>query len=245
MEPREFANRTVERCESTNDLARALGEAGWPSGTWVSAREQDKGRGRLGRSWISEPGNLFLSVVLRLPKMERWTWVPLAVATAAARAIESRVPGVAVRIKWPNDLWIGRAKLGGIICEGVGNRESSFLIAGLGINCVSSPEGIDQDTASLSAAAGHAITADTTRDAVVEAIRAAAQRLNETGDEAVAETRRFYAERAVFAPGTRVQWGEGESGKVLGLGAAGELEVMLPDGETRKLFAEDVKVFAV
>ena len=60
------ANRVVERCVSTNDLARSLGEAGAPHGTWVSAKVQEAGRGRLGRKWESLEGNLFLSLIARL-----------------------------------------------------------------------------------------------------------------------------------------------------------------------------------
>jgi BirA family transcriptional regulator, biotin operon repressor / biotin---[acetyl-CoA-carboxylase] ligase len=64
-----FANQLIEECASTNDLARELAEAGFPHGTWVAAKEQGRGRGRLGREWVGERGNLFLSVVLRdLPR---------------------------------------------------------------------------------------------------------------------------------------------------------------------------------
>jgi BirA family biotin operon repressor/biotin-[acetyl-CoA-carboxylase] ligase len=64
-----FANQLIEECESTNNLARELAEGGFPHGTWVAAKEQSGGRGRLGRQWVGERGNLFLSVVLRdLPK---------------------------------------------------------------------------------------------------------------------------------------------------------------------------------
>jgi BirA family biotin operon repressor/biotin-[acetyl-CoA-carboxylase] ligase len=76
----------VDRCSSTNDLARKLGEQGQPHGTWVSARVQEAGRGRLGRVWQGIEGNLFLSIVCRVGPPAIWTWVPLASAVGVARA---------------------------------------------------------------------------------------------------------------------------------------------------------------
>ena len=59
-------NCELDECTSTNDLVKRLGEAGLPSETWISAREQTRGRGRLRRAWKSHAGNLHLSVLVRL-----------------------------------------------------------------------------------------------------------------------------------------------------------------------------------
>jgi BirA family biotin operon repressor/biotin-[acetyl-CoA-carboxylase] ligase len=252
------ANRVIDRCGSTNDLARELGEQGAPHGTWISAREQERGRGRLGRDWQSLEGNLFLSVIARIEDKSRWTWVPLATAVAAARLIESRYPQLAsrLRIKWPNDLWLvaagakpgaAGAKLGGILCEAVGTRTSSFIIIGLGMNCRHAPQGLDQATSSLSEATGLDITADVVRDEMVASIVRTVDELSGWGPAPIV---RDYERLAAFPESAEIEWvtpGEGAEvaprrGRVLGLGPSGELLVTTAGGTELKLYAEDVRV---
>src|SRR4051794_23597950 len=97
-------NTVLDSCESTNDCARALGEKGFAHGTWVSARRQTGGRGRLGRSWASIEGNLFLSLIVRIDRKDVWTWIPLAAAAGVVTALRARFENLDIRIKWPNDL---------------------------------------------------------------------------------------------------------------------------------------------
>lgn len=252
------ANQVIDRCGSTNDLARELGEQGAPHGTWISAREQERGRGRLGREWQSLEGNLFLSVIARIEDKSRWTWVPLATAVAAARLIESRFEQLSsrLRIKWPNDLWLvpagaqpgsAGAKLGGILCEAVGNRIGSFIVIGLGLNCRYAPQGLDQAASSLSAATGLEVTADTLRDEVIASIVRTIDELCVSGPAAIV---RDYERIAAFPEGAEIEWvnpgnviGEGaQRGNVLGLGPSGELLVTTAQGTELKLYAEDVRV---
>jgi biotin-[acetyl-CoA-carboxylase] ligase BirA-like protein len=265
------ANQVIARCGSTNDLARELGERGAPHGTWVSAREQEKGRGRLGRQWQSLEGNLFLSLVARIEDKSRWTWVPLATAVAAARMIEAREPalGSRLRIKWPNDLWLvpegsrpgaAGAKLGGVLCEAVGNRSGSFIVIGLGLNCAHAPPGLDQETISLSEALGREVTADDVRDSMIQSLL---RTLDELAQESVGSAGivRDYERLAAFPQSAEVEWaspspspspgssaadraaaGAPQRGRVLGLGPMGELVVTTAGGEELKLYAEDVKV---
>lgn len=231
-----FANQVIESCESTNDLARELGEAGFPHGTWVSARSQTRGRGRLGRQWRSMEGNLFLSIVIRPEHREHWTWIPMSTAIAIAEAIRESYPELPVLVKWPNDLWIERKKLGGILCEAVGSQKDSFIIVGIGLNCAVAPEGLDQPTISLSARSGRKVTADDVRSAVIRHV------LKWTQLEP-AEISAAYEKLAAFKPGTAIQWAEGrETGTVVKLGASGELVVKNASGEPVSLFAEDVRV---
>jgi BirA family transcriptional regulator, biotin operon repressor / biotin---[acetyl-CoA-carboxylase] ligase len=231
-----FANQVIESCESTNDLARELGEAGFPHGTWVSARSQTRGRGRLGRQWQSMEGNLFLSIVVRPKHRENWTWVPMATAIAIAEAIRELYPELSVQVKWPNDLWIDRKKLGGILCEAVGPQKESFIIVGIGLNCAVAPEGLDQPTISLSARLERKVVADDVRLVVIRHVLKWTQ---------LDPARIFasYEHLAALKPGTSIQWAEGqESGTVIGLGGAGELVVENAKGVVVPLFAEDVKV---
>ncbi|MDQ7843489.1 MAG: biotin--[acetyl-CoA-carboxylase] ligase [Armatimonadota bacterium] len=119
-----------ESAPSTNDLARRLAEDGAAEGTAVLALTQTRGRGRLGRSWASPPGGLYLSVVLRpeLPPA-RWPLLALAVALGAAAGAEE-ASGIAVKLKWPNDLVTEEGKVGGVLLE----AGPDHAVAGIGIN---------------------------------------------------------------------------------------------------------------
>jgi len=244
MEPREIANRTVDECESTNDLARTLGEAGYPHGTWVSTRHQTSGRGRLGREWKPIAGNLYLSYIARLEARREWTWIPLTTALAVLDAVRAVLPAVKLRVKWPNDLWLinadGFSKTGGILCEAQGAQSGSFIVIGIGLNCAGAPRDIDQRAAYLG------IEVDRVRPLVVQALTARLHRLAEDPVSELQRIRREYDENAALIPGTRIEWGAGgvglKDGKVLGLGESGELKVLQADGEEVRLFAEDVKI---
>ena len=122
--------------DSTNQRARELAAAGAPHGTLVTADEQTAGRGRQGRSWTAPPGHaLLLSLVLR-DLDERHALLPLAAAVAVSEACE-QTAGVSCQIKWPNDVWVERRKVSGILVEG--RPQEGWAVLGIGIN-VSTPE---------------------------------------------------------------------------------------------------------
>lgn len=125
--------RWFDELDSTNRLAADLARAGAPDGVVVGADHQTAGRGRRGRSWESRPGAaLLVSAILRpAPAL-----VTLAAGVAAAEACEA-VAGVRVALKWPNDLLLDGAKLGGILSELVGGA----AVVGLGINLTWAPAG--------------------------------------------------------------------------------------------------------
>lgn len=124
--------RTVS---STNRLARDLAAEGAPEGTVVLAETQESGRGRLGRSWISPVGGIWLSLVLRpnLPPYKAQL-ITLLAAVAAVEATE-RVAGVTAGIKWPNDLLLNYRKLAGILTEVSAEMERvNYMVLGIGVN---------------------------------------------------------------------------------------------------------------
>jgi BirA family transcriptional regulator, biotin operon repressor / biotin---[acetyl-CoA-carboxylase] ligase len=139
-----FADRIwhADALGSTNDAAARLAGSGAEEGTTVVADAQTAGRGRLGRAWYSPPGaGLYTSVVLRsaVPHSadstpSRLSLLTLAVGVALAEALRLAT-ALPVDIKWPNDLMIGRRKVGGILAEGfkVG-APSGFVVVGFGIN---------------------------------------------------------------------------------------------------------------
>jgi BirA family biotin operon repressor/biotin-[acetyl-CoA-carboxylase] ligase len=122
--------------KSTNDLAAKSAEDGAPEGVIVTAEEQTKGRGRLGRTWHSPPkAGMYLSIILR-PCFPPEDAPGLSVMTAVALAdtlIKWR-PGL-VQIKWPNDIWINGRKTAGILTELSAERNGiHHVIVGVGIN---------------------------------------------------------------------------------------------------------------
>jgi len=121
-----------EELGSTNDLAGRL--PGW---NVVLARRQTGGRGRYRRSWVSDEGGLWLSAVLPTPgPAERWAVLPLAAGWALRAAIASL--GVSdLRLRWPNDLMVGRTKLAGILVE---RFRPDAAVIGIGINLLNRPE---------------------------------------------------------------------------------------------------------
>lgn len=124
-------------CDSTNQRAWDAARAGARDGAAFLADNQTAGRGRLGRSWLDDPGGcLLLSVLLRprmLPPHEAHLLTMLA-ASATAAAVETAA-GLAVELKWPNDVVIGERKLAGILVESSLLAESlEAAVVGIGLN---------------------------------------------------------------------------------------------------------------
>lgn len=129
---------------STNVEAFERARQGAASGLWVVARRQLAGRGRRGRVWTSEPGNLYSSLMLRDPIEEaRLGELPLVVALAVHDAIAAALPPFVrpdLAIKWPNDVLYAGAKLCGILIEATTTPEGRVVVLGIGINCAHHPD---------------------------------------------------------------------------------------------------------
>lgn len=128
--------------ESTNDVARLLASAGTREGAVVLAGRQTRGRGRLGRVWLSPEGGLWCSIVLRPVGQGPPGLLSLAAGLAAAEAIET-VSDVHAGLKWPNDVVLDGRKVGGVLIESA----AGATIAGFGINVRVPLEGLARDVA--------------------------------------------------------------------------------------------------
>jgi len=208
--------------DSTNERARELAMRGAPHGTLVTAAAQTAGRGRHGRSWLAPAGEAALmSVVLRRLD-ERLPLVPLAAAVAVAEACESLAP-VRCEIKWPNDVWVERRKLAGILVEG--RPQEGWAVLGIGLN-VSTAEGEFPDelrglATSLNAASGERTSPGEVLARLLSALEA---RLDTSPGEIVAAWRERDALR-----GQTVRWAEGE-GTATGIDDSGALMVETSSG---------------
>jgi BirA family biotin operon repressor/biotin-[acetyl-CoA-carboxylase] ligase len=153
---------TYETLGSTNAEALALARAGERGPLWITARSQSAGRGRRGSQWVSPPGNLYASLVVGEPAPPAQSaQLSYVAALALYDAIANCAPqlGLALKLKWPNDLLVGSAKCAGILIEA--ESEPVFSVAiGFGVNCASHPNGTPYPATDLSAA-GALVAPDT------------------------------------------------------------------------------------
>jgi BirA family transcriptional regulator, biotin operon repressor / biotin---[acetyl-CoA-carboxylase] ligase len=144
-----------ELLASTNTEALARARAGERGALWVTAARQSAGRGRRGRSWVSDPGNLFATLLLTDPSPpEHWPELAFVTALAIHDAVTEVAPALKpqLAIKWPNDLLLKTAKFAGILIEGEGGEEAGAVAVGIGVNCVSHPSDTDFPATDLAAA---------------------------------------------------------------------------------------------
>jgi BirA family biotin operon repressor/biotin-[acetyl-CoA-carboxylase] ligase len=115
-------------------------------GDWLVALAQDAGKGRQGREWQSRKGNFFGSTLVQVrPSDPPASSLALAAGLALIEAADVAAPDRAFILKWPNDLMLGNAKLGGILLERSGDR----VVAGFGVNLAAAPAIEGKATADL------------------------------------------------------------------------------------------------
>lgn len=128
--------RVFEQTTSTNDVIEKLARDGVREGAVVFAESQTKGRGRLGRAWVSPPRKgLWFSILLRPDlRPQETTQLTVASATALRRAIQAET-GLAAEIKWPNDIMIRGRKVAGILTEMSAELDRvRHVILGIGVD---------------------------------------------------------------------------------------------------------------
>ena len=139
--------------DSTNAHALILARGGERGPLWITARRQTTGRGRRGRAWVSQPGNLYATLLVTSPKRPQcWPQLSLTAGLAVHDALVAIAPSLKQRlaIKWPNDLLLDGAKFAGILIEGEGGNEAVAI--GIGVNCASHPANTDYPATDLASA---------------------------------------------------------------------------------------------
>jgi len=125
----------LDEVGSTQAVAKGLAATGAPEGTTVVARSQSSGEGRLGRTWASPVGGLYMSFILRPGNIPRPELATLVSAVAVARGIKETT-GLVPTIRWPNDVMVGGRKIAGVIAEAQSfKQELTQIIVGVGVNC--------------------------------------------------------------------------------------------------------------
>jgi BirA family transcriptional regulator, biotin operon repressor / biotin---[acetyl-CoA-carboxylase] ligase len=143
--------RHFERIDSTNLEARRLAGQGERGPLWLWAGEQTGGRGRLGRGWVSEAGNLhatFLFPIAGGPEIA--SQLSFVAALAVHDLVTTLLPDLQPLIKWPNDVLIGGAKFCGLLAEVVAQGPTAIAL-GCGINIAHAPSDMPYPVTALSA----------------------------------------------------------------------------------------------
>lgn len=234
----------LDTVDSTNAEARRRADMGEPGPLWIWSARQSKGRGRSGREWTSQIGNLFASLLIRLN-------CPLATASQLALvagiityetiakliAYEGRA---ALLLKWPNDVLLAEEKVAGMLLENLGdpNNSGSVVVIGTGINLATHPENLPQPAISLDA-----YGLDVTPAQALEVLAATTHEwLRRWGEGATFPTiRRAWLDRAgpLGRPLVVRLRGKEIEGTYAGLDTEGALRLKTADGE-RIIAAGDV-----
>ena len=232
--------------DSTNTLAVQMAAQGACHGTVIHADRQSGGRGRGGREFLSPAGGLYFSLIIK-PELELHDLplITLAAGVGLCTGIK-QATGVAVQLKWPNDLYSNDRKLGGVLTESGPIKSGAvpeFLVIGVGVNVNTDP---DQFPSSLRRkvislyhhAADSPVDADRLLKSLVSAMLDAVQRLAVTRQGLLADW------RALDYLQGRVLEYTGHDGMVpaTGVGLAGDGRYVIRDhnGVEHKILAGDL-----
>jgi BirA family biotin operon repressor/biotin-[acetyl-CoA-carboxylase] ligase len=231
--------------DSTNTRARQLAENGAREGEIVVAEQQTRGRGRLGRNWISPPFvNLYLSIVLR-PELQpvHAPQITLMAAVALADTV-ARFSIEPPAIKWPNDILVQGRKLAGILTESSVTAERiNYVILGIGVNvnyaCALMPEAIRGHATSLMECAGHIVSREAFLGRLIQDLDRCYGILGEAGFDRIAQ--RWESYFSLRGKPVRVETGDGAvAGIAKGIDKDGALLIEGERGQFHRIVAGDV-----
>jgi BirA family transcriptional regulator, biotin operon repressor / biotin---[acetyl-CoA-carboxylase] ligase len=240
-----FSSRIVyhETIDSTNRFAKDLAVAGAVEGTLVLAEEQTGGRGRRGRPWLS-PGkeNLLFSVLLRpaLPP-DRVFLLTMILALSAIKAVNT-LSGLLPGIKWPNDLYAGMKKLGGILTEcSVSLKDVDWVVLGLGLNVNRHPEELAAQATCILEETGIRVSRNQLLIEILKGLEAAYTEIRSGNIEP------YYSgwNEACFILGKAVEIESARErirGKALYIEPDGALIIETQEGDLRRVVAGDVSL---
>lgn len=228
--------------DSTNAEALRRAARGADGNLWIRAARQTSGRGRLGRRWVSGDGNLFASLLLRPPcALETCLQLAFVAGLAAFDAVSLSGGPAAGRLslKWPNDLLLDGAKLGGVLLESGGDGKAPVIVIGTGLNLAAHPAKADLPATDLAA---HGLGVST--DEAFSALAGSSARWLEVWGAGAGwpRIRAAWAERAL-PEGTAIRVRDGvarREGRYGGIAEDGALLLVESDGGRRRITAGDV-----
>lgn len=232
-----------EECGSTNTVAADMAEAGQTGPVWVTAGTQSAGRGRKGRAWVSETGNLYTSLLLR-PNLQAKDLgpVPFIVSLAIRDALISvGVPAEHVHCKWPNDVLVADKKVSGVLIESSAKAGGAIdhLIIGIGVNLAFHPNDAIFPATNLKAEIGRQLSP---KEFLVALSATMLKRFNDWDVQDFSAIRDEWSTAAWGLGATRtINTVENTfEAELIGLDGEGGLVVRLPDGNQRTIVTADV-----
>ncbi len=240
---------TVPETGSTNADLLARVSAGQPpaEGYWLRAERQSAGRGRSGRKWLSQEGNLYTSTVVhwRAGDPPAHT-LSLVTGLAVYETLKHTLPSAAeIALKWPNDALVGGAKIAGILLE----RSGDVVIVGIGLNVTHAPSLPDRKTTAIHVENGpnHASGPIGPKDALDQLSSRFTAELDRWRTEGLENLLQRWQARA-FAIGTPISVKAPDEGVIegsfAGLDGSGSLILRLASGAMRTIHAGDVSLIA-
>ncbi len=237
----------LEETASTNDATLELARSGAEEGLVVIAKRQTRGRGREGREWLSQEGNLFCSILLR-PKSSPETAAQIGIicVTSLSHALTNNfnLSSANFAYKWPNDLLLNGRKVAGILLEGaVSNKKTDYVVAGTGVNLVHSPdikvEPGRPSPSSIYQESGIRITPEELRSAYINEFITSYTIWQDKGFEFIRE--RWISRACNMGKEVTIKGASGEiKGTLMGMDSTGRLEIMLENGELRHISAGEI-----
>ena len=231
--------------DSTNSKAYRMALEGVEEGEVFVAEHQLRGRGRLGRPWLSPPGvNLYVSIILRPPiGVRNAPLLTLMAAVATAKATQT-ISGLQLRIKWPNDLLIKGKKVAGLLNE-IKCKENKveFVVLGIGINVNMTLGMIPEEMRSIATSLREELGYNISR---VEFLKALLREVEgEYSAFLTGETERILRQWEEFSQmeGKLVEMRSSNEvirGRVKGIDSNGSLLLSLPDGSERRVITGDI-----
>jgi BirA family biotin operon repressor/biotin-[acetyl-CoA-carboxylase] ligase len=234
----------MRRCRAASLAAlsaSALGSPEPPEAILLVAEHQNAGRGRLGRQWQSQAG-ASLTFSLGLPlQPANWSGLSLAVGVSLAESLEpANGKPPTLQLKWPNDLWLGQRKLGGILVETANWGDQRYVVIGVGLNVTapeqdfsaasSPPDGDPQTPPPMAATSLQALWPGVDAAWALQAVAAPlVQAVLDFEREGFAPFRARFAARDALA-GRLVRLSDGTEGTACGVGAHGALSVQTQSG---------------
>ncbi|MCF8474376.1 MAG: biotin--[acetyl-CoA-carboxylase] ligase [Emcibacter sp.] len=163
--PEGYDLRAFDILDSTNVECRRIADTGVAGNIWVTAKSQTMGKGRRGRSWVSDNGNLFASLLYAIDcDLATASEISFVTALAVRDVVADIVQdNDAVACKWPNDILVRGKKISGILLEtaGRGNEIPTHVIIGIGINITDHPEVTLYPATDLKSCVGRDVALDT------------------------------------------------------------------------------------
>ncbi|GGO90211.1 biotin--[acetyl-CoA-carboxylase] ligase [Stakelama pacifica] len=228
--------RTVGETGSTNADMAALALAGAAEGDWLRAERQSAGRGRQGRQWASEAGNLYASTLVRLrPSDPPAPGLGFVAAVALHDAVAAYIGEGRAVLKWPNDVLVEGAKLSGILLE----RTGDAVVAGFGVNLAHHPRDLDRPATSL-CALGSAVAPGDFLETLAESLRRRLSQWRGEGFGAIREVWMARAHPVGSALSVRQPEGAALQGLFDGIDSDGALRLRLADGSRHVMHAGDI-----